>query len=359
MGYKEVIESAIEKRSTRIDLRGHQLDHLPARIFELSDLQELDLRENSFESFPEQVTKLKKLMILRLGGNHISEIPESIGQAHSLEAVDLSRNNIQEMPLVLSSLPRLSWLDLGNNSIAVIPNWINEHKELRTLYLNGNCIESIPQTIIEIPKLFTLHLEDNPIRSIPVEIANQGFAALVNYFTTLSESHHERLFEAKLIIVGEGEVGKTCLASKLVDPDFNITTANDVMNTTEGIEISRWEIKTDYESDRQDFRINIWDFGGQEIYHATHQFFLTKRSLYIFVWDARKEDRLGGFYYWLNIASLLSGGSPVLIVLNKSDERIREIDEASLVERFRNIRGFYKVSCLTGMGLCSLTNTNA
>jgi hypothetical protein len=26
------------------------------------------------------------------------------------------------------------------------------------------------------------------------------------------------------------------------------------------------------------FRVNIWDFGGQQIYHATHQFFLTKRS---------------------------------------------------------------------------------
>jgi len=27
--------------------------------------------------------------------------------------------------------------------------------------------------------------------------------------------------------------------------------------------------------------VNIWDFGGQEIYHATHQFFLTHRSLYL------------------------------------------------------------------------------
>ncbi|WP_347242416.1 hypothetical protein [Nostoc sp. FACHB-888] len=29
----------------------------------------------------------------------------------------------------------------------------------------------------------------------------------------------------------------------------------------------------------REFRVNIWDFGGQEIYHATHQFFLTRRSL--------------------------------------------------------------------------------
>ena len=27
----------------------------------------------------------------------------------------------------------------------------------------------------------------------------------------------------------------------------------------------------------------VWDFGGQQIYHATHQFFLTKSSLYVLV----------------------------------------------------------------------------
>jgi Miro-like protein. len=58
--------------------------------------------------------------------------------------------------------------------------------------------------------------------------------------------------------------------------------------------------------------MNIWDFGGQEIYHATHQFFLTKRSLYILVADTRKEDT--DFYYWLNVVELLSDNSPLLIV---------------------------------------------
>jgi hypothetical protein len=33
----------------------------------------------------------------------------------------------------------------------------------------------------------------------------------------------------------------------------------------------------------------IWDFGGQEIQHSTHQFFLTTRSLYLLVVDARKR----------------------------------------------------------------------
>ena len=90
------------------------------------------------------------------------------------------------------------------------------------------------------------------------------------------------------------------------------------------------------------------------IYHATHQFFLTKRSLYIFVWDARREDRTQGFDYWLNVVGLLSDGSPVLVVLNKTDVRIKEIDEKGLREKFGNISGFYRVSVRTGEGIHGL-----
>lgn len=31
--------------------------------------------------------------------------------------------------------------------------------------------------------------------------------------------------------------------------------------------------------------LNIWDFAGKEVYYATHQLFLTRRALYIFVFN--------------------------------------------------------------------------
>ncbi|MEH2298752.1 MAG: hypothetical protein V7K88_06780 [Nostoc sp.] len=89
------------------------------------------------------------------------------------------------------------------------------------------------------------------------------------------------------------------------------------------------------DSDRE-FRVNIWDFGGQEIYHATHQFFLTKRSLYALVADTRKEDT--DFYYWLNVVELLSGNSPLLIIKNEKQERKREINERELRRGFTNFQ---------------------
>jgi len=64
------------------------------------------------------------------------------------------------------------------------------------------------------------------------------------------------------------------------------------------------------------------------------------------VWEARKEDRVEGFDYWLNVLMLLTAGSPVLVVQNKADVRIKEIDHTALLAKFGNIAGFYKVSAL-------------
>lgn len=38
-------------------------------------------------------------------------------------------------------------------------------------------------------------------------------------------------------------------------------------------------------------KVHFWDFGGQEIMHTTHQFFLSKRSLYLLILDARKLNK--------------------------------------------------------------------
>jgi len=60
------------------------------------------------------------------------------------------------------------------------------------------------------------------------------------------------------------------------------------------------------------------------------------------------------FDYWLNAVKLLSGGSPVLVVLNKADQRIKEIDQGALRAKFGNIVDFYKVSALKGQGMLEL-----
>jgi 50S ribosomal subunit-associated GTPase HflX len=57
------------------------------------------------------------------------------------------------------------------------------------------------------------------------------------------------------------------------------------------------------------------------------------------------------------VVKLLGSGSPVLVVMNKSDERTKSIDEATLKEKFPNIVGFLKLSCLEDHGLTELTES--
>lgn len=112
--------------------------------------------------------------------------------------------------------------------------------------------------------------------------------------------------------------------------------------TTKGIDIYRHQFPID--ADRT-FRLNAWDFGGQQIYHATHQFFLTKRSLYVLLDDTRTDAKSihdEGFKFWLEVVETLSEGSPLLIFQNEKGGRSKKIDEPGIKGRFVNVKEFYR-----------------
>ncbi len=143
----------------------------------------------------------------------------------------------------------------------------------------------------------------------PQEVAEKGIKAIREYFRQVNEQGQEQLYEAKMLILGEGGAGKTTLAKKIENPNYLLQDEK----STEGVNVTAWSFPMERDIS---FRVNIWDFGGQEIYHATHQFFLTRRSLYILVADTRKEDT--DFYYWLNVVEMWSENSPLLIVKTKN-----------------------------------------
>jgi hypothetical protein len=174
---------------------------------------------------------------------------------------------------------------------------------------------------------------------------SRGIDAIRSYYRQVKAEGKDELFEAKLLIVGEPGSGKTTLAQKIMDLNYQLREEK----STEGIDIHQWTFPVE---GSREFRVNIWDFGGQEIYHATHQFFLTKRSLYALVADDRREDT--DFYYWLNAVELFSDNSPVLIIKNEKQDRIRQIPESQLRERFSNIEDMLATNLATNRGLSDI-----
>ena len=274
-----------------------------------------------------------------LAGNNLSDV-SFLKELTGLTYLNLSGNRLREVSF-LKELTGLTSLSLGGNNLSDV-SFLKELTGLTSLNLRNNKLSYV-SFLKELTNLSEVNLDKNPIKEPPPEIVKGGINAIRNYYQSIAEKETTKLFEAKLLIVGQGGAGKTFLMNRLI---YNKTPQT---KTTEGIEINRWEIETDF---IKDFRINFWDFGGQEIYHATHQFFLTKRSLYLFVWEARKDDDVTVFDYWLNVVSLLSDFAPIIMVLNKIDERIKHIDEASFHKKFKNIVSFHKVSAIekTGIG---------
>ena len=184
-----------------------------------------------------------------------------------------------------------------------------------------------------------IFVEKCPLYNPPLEVVKQGNEAILNYFKEKEIQGVDYLYEAKLLIVGEGGSGKTSLLRRLYQTEKPLPEEAD---TTKGIDIYRHEFKT---KEGRDFRLNVWDFGGQEIYHATHQFFLTKRSLYVLLDDTRKDHKTvqdKEFKYWLEVVDQLSDHSPVLIFQNEKGGRSKTIDEAGIKGHFGNVKEVFR-----------------
>lgn len=254
----------------------------------------------------------------------------------------LNACDLESLPAEIFELTHLKYLDLRFNRIKIIPEEINKLINLETILLNNNELEEFPLQLGDLKKLKSITISNNPIAP-PEEIIGRGFNHIINYYQQLDERDY--IYEVKLLIVGEERAGKTAISKSLTN--FNYTLENEP--TTLGInDIKIWMIQGEEVGANKDVRINVWDFGGQEIYHATHQFFLTKRSIYLLVLESRKDVRFEDIYYWMNIIGILGDKSPLIIVQNKSDLPTIDIPFQELKNEFPhiNIIDYIKVSCI-------------
>ena len=233
------------------------------------------------------------------------------------------------------------------------------------LYLQVNQLTALPPEIERLTNLTALYLHGNPGLNIPPEIlgptwedvkgknADSALPAniLAFYFRRQAESKLRRgrdakaavytLNEAKILVVGEPGVGKTALVHwitknrRLPNPEW-----------TKGIKIADWTVHAEIRTDPP-IRVNLWDFGGQEIMQATHQFFLTERSLYVLVINSRENEEQSKLRYWLDKIRTFGGDSPVIVVLNKRDEGSFEPDESRLRKDYPKnlLEPFFRTVC--------------
>ncbi|MEG4808995.1 leucine-rich repeat domain-containing protein, partial [Microcoleus sp. F8-D3] len=286
---------------------------------------------------------------LYLSDNQIASIPEALGQLSNLTVLYLWNNQIASIPEALGQLSNLTQLYLSDNQIASIPEALGQLSNLTRLDLSDNQIEKIPECLETLPKLEKLDLRRNPLPISPEVLDNQDEpgtpAAIFNYLRKLRSGEVRPLNEAKVLLVGQGSVGKTSLIERLTHNKYNPNEPQ-----TDGLNITDWKITVN----TKPVKLNVWDFGGQEIYHATHQFFLTKRSLYLLVCNCRTSEDENRLEYWLKLIESFGDASPVILVGNKCDEQPLDLNRKALRDKYPNIKAIIETSCESGTGIDEL-----
>jgi internalin A len=302
---------------------------IPEEIGKLTNLTRFDLSRNQITVIPEAIVHLTNLTQLSLQGNQITVIPEAIFQLTRLTQLFLYRNQIVIIPKEIATLTQLEKLDLRNNQIETVPNFLQDLPNLKTLDFRRNPLPISPEV-----------LGPANSREDPGSVAD-----IFNYLHKLHSGEVRPLNEAKVLLVGQGSVGKTSLINRLIHNHYNPTQPQ-----TDGLAITYWPIQIHTKS----VRLNVWDFGGQEIYHATHQFFLTKRSLYLLVCNCRTSEDENRLEYWLKLIASFGGASPVIIVGNKCDEQPLDINRKGLRDKYPNIKAILETSCADNRGIAKL-----
>ncbi|MFI3217504.1 MAG: COR domain-containing protein [Methylococcales bacterium] len=311
-----------------LHLYGTQVNDL-SPLATLKNLQQLYVFNTQiFDLSP--LAALSNLQILSVSNTKITDI-SPLATLSNLQELFANITGVNDL-VPLSGLTQLRIFDISNTKITDL-------SPLLTLIKNG--LEVKWKQYGQSDN--TIYVENCPLTNPPEAIVKQGNAAILNYFKEKQEQGIDHLYEAKLLIVGAGGAGKTSLIRRLYQTTKPLPEEHE---TTKGIDIypHKFTVQDSLYPNGREFRLNVWDFAGQEQYRPADTFFFTQRSLYVLLDDTRNDDKTvqdACFKYWLEAVDCFSDNSPVLIFQNEKGGRSKAIDLAGIKAKFENVKDCY------------------
>lgn len=363
-------------------IRSNQLRTLPRELAQLANLRELSLSDNQLSTLQPEIGQLVNLEKLWVANNPLSTLPPEIGELANLTTLYLADNQLSTLPPTIGQLANLTALYLGHNKLSTLPLEIVQLGNLKTLSLDSNQLSTLPPEIVQLANLTTLSLENNQLSTLPPELAQlanlrelflRGNVALAIPDSILGPSYFEvhdvygdkkpaaarpedilnfyfaqregaatgtlqAVNEIKVMLVGRGGAGKTSLRRFFMGQPHDKKEPE-----TPGIALDSFRLACP----QSEMTVRLWDFAGQEITHALHQFFLTEGCVYVLVLDPRSNTEMQDAEYWLGLLKRYAGSAPVLVALNRQDARQGgyDVDRRALQERFPFIQSFTPTNC--------------
>jgi small GTP-binding protein len=150
----------------------------------------------------------------------------------------------------------------------------------------------------------------------------------------------------KVVLVGDEQVGKTCMISYLITSHFQSTTS-----PTIGAAFQTYLVATS----RGPITMQIWDTAGQEKYRALTPLYYRSADIAILVYDVTQIPSFNGLEKWVHeLAEKAPSNLQIVVVGNKTDlADAREVNtEAARVWAERNGAKLYaEVSAKSGDGI--------
>ncbi len=351
------IAKARNSRDSRLELRNLGLTAVPDSVRGMDWVEVIHLDHNQLTALPDWLGELRRLKRLYVNLNKIGVIPESLGDMAELTKLDASVNRLSSLPNSIGRLRKLRHIHAGANRITSLPASMANLEALEWLFLDGNPLLFLPENLAQLTRLSLLYLHGAELLGLPPEVLGPSWQQVTGQSVSPARPHDiltyyyktrrqaRPLNEVKLLLVGRGQAGKSSIRDGLLGQPFDPD-----RRETPGIDIRHWQVDCGAEK----VHVHLWDFAGQEITHATHQFFLTERSVYVLVLDARADTQDQDAEYWLRLVDGFGKGSPVIVVLNKWDEKPFAVDEHALRERYPAIRAFLLTDCKSCRGLAEL-----
>lgn len=251
---------------------------------------------------------------------------ESLVLPAQITELNLSNTNLRKLPESIRNMRALKRLDLNQLELDELPDWLPElGLEFSTIQLQGG-----------------IRLWTTTVKDMEMSVFDQPQDMILRWFAERKGGNDVFLNEIKVVFLGNGEVGKSHTIERLLndggEPSVSFTGA-----ATPGIAIQNKK----YTIDGQTVQIHFWDFGGQEILYSMHRMFLTKRTLYVILVDARNESKGNQAREWLDTVGSFAGDAPVLLVVNKTDQNpSASIDEEDLRRKYSGLRKVVFMSAL-------------
>lgn len=288
--------------------------------------------------------RLDSLRTLILADNLLTRIQLSTDDVSTLGESDEYEWSVVGVAKSRLIFPNLSMLDISNNCLKEIPLSIHELSNLSVLNISGNPdVTELPPMMGLLSRLWNLNTRgcslQEPLKGM-IDSKKYKTMDIIGYLKSVFEDAR-KYARMKLMVVGIQRIGKTSLLEMLrnetggsksqkkqVDHWAKRMGHKNIINTkttrgnnisTVGVDIGDWVCDRKRTQGPVIFR--TWDFGGQKEYYATHQYFLSKRSLYLVLWriiDGKKG--LAEVLQWLGNIQARAPNSPCIIVGTHYDE---------------------------------------